>query len=195
MSEDFVPHHKIVLLGNSGCGKTSIINRYVSEAFNLELKSTVGGNHQKKRIQMGGKPVDLFIWDTAGQERFQALMPLYARSSDGAIIVASITDNSSFDSLGQWCELVKEACTPTPPLILCVNKIDDAEHALVSTEDILKKYAGKFKATYFVSALTGESISELFECVAIAASEYASKNTQQHEAPKQAKQTKEGSCC
>lgn len=198
MSEglDFVPHHKIVLLGNSGCGKTSIIYRYVSDSFTLETKSTVGGNHQKKRVQLESGPVDLFIWDTAGQERFQALMPLYARSSDLAIITASITDKSSFDALNQWADLVRGACTPCPPLVLAVNKMDDYERATMTTDEINEQFRDKFKAIFFVSALSGENIDQLFDYVACEANTFSKQNTPATpEVTVQPTKNKDRGCC
>ena len=190
---DFVPHHKVVLLGNSGCGKTSIICRYVSNSFTRETKSTVGGNHQKKRVQLDDGPVDLFIWDTAGQERFQALMPLYARSSDLGIITVSVTDKSSFDSVDQWIELVGNACSPVPPLVLAVNKMDDFEHASYTVDEINNMYKDKFKGIFFVSALSGENIEQLFEFVALEAVNFAKEITPPPEQPAETQGKKK--CC
>lgn len=190
---DFVPHHKVVLLGNSGTGKTSIICRYVSNSFTHETKSTVGGNHQKKRVQLETGPVDLFIWDTAGQERFQALMPLYARSSDLAIITASITDEVSFSSIEQWIELVKNACSPLPPLVLAVNKIDDFDHSCATVDEINRRYKDKFSGIFFISALSGENIEQLFEFVAFEADNFAKSNMP--ETPEQPVEVKEKKGC
>ena len=172
-SVDFVPHHKVVLLGNSGCGKTSIICRYISDVFAKDTKPTVGGNHQRKRVSLDGKTVDLFIWDTAGQERFQALMPLYARSSQCAIITTAINEMSSFRSVDQWIELVKTSCTPLPPIILAVNKMDDSEHAAMTIDEINSQFRDKVQGIFFVSALSGENIEQLFSFVAVEAIKFS----------------------
>ena len=192
---DFVPHHKVVLLGNSGCGKTSIICRYVTNSFTRETKSTVGGNHQKKRVQLEDGAVDLFIWDTAGQERFQALMPLYARSSDLGIITVSITDKASFESVDQWIELVTNACSPVPPLVLAVNKTDDFEHAVYTVDEINNQFKDKFKGIFFVSALSGENIDQLFEFAAVEAVNFSKENQPPPEQPQVQKDSKEKKCC
>lgn len=156
------PTCKVVILGNSGVGKTSIINRWTTGSWNTTVKPTIGANHQRKTVVLGDKNVDVFIWDTAGQEQFQSLTPLYARSAACAIIAAAINDMQSFDSLQTWIDLLKNACEAVPPLILAVNKTDLTEKYAMSQEEIETKYGNLFSAVFFVSAQSGESIDEVF---------------------------------
>ena len=153
---------KIVILGNSGVGKTSIVNRWITGVHNKAITPTVGANHQKKTIEIDHKNVDLFIWDTAGQEQFQALTPLYTRSAACAIICTSIIDAESFTALDTWKNLVLDSCDKPPPMILCVNKIDLANDKTMSNEEIEEKYSSAFSTIFFVSAFTGEGINEVF---------------------------------
>jgi len=192
---DFLPHYKVVLLGNSGCGKTSIICRYVSDQFATETKATVGGNHQRKRVILENGPVDLFIWDTAGQERFQALMPLYARSSDCAVVTVSINDSGSFQAIDQWVELIKSACSPIPPIVLAVNKMDDFEHCAMTIEEVSNTYRNKFKGIFFISALSGENVDQLFSFVALEAMRFSNVNTQVESIKEVAPTAKGSNCC
>ena len=156
------PACKIVLLGNSGVGKTSIVTRWTSGQWQSSIKPTIGANHQRKKVEVSGKEVDLFLWDTAGQEQFQALTPLYARSAAAAIIVTAINDISSFDSLQTWIDLVNNSCDSMPPIILAINKIDVTENIVFTHDEIEEKYHSKFDGIFFVSAITGEELDNLF---------------------------------
>lgn len=153
---------KIVLLGNSGAGKTSLVNRWITGSHNKSITPTVGANHQKKTIEIENKNVDLFIWDTAGQEQFQALTPLYTRSAACAIICASIVDMDSFNSLDTWKELVNNSCENPPPMILAINKIDLSNDNTLSNETIEEKFTSQFNGIFFTSSVTGEGVDEMF---------------------------------
>jgi small GTP-binding protein len=123
---------------------------------------TVGANHQRKRVVVDENEVDLFIWDTAGQEQFQSLTPLYARSACVAIMTASIVDQDSFENLTQWIEILSSATEEVPPVVLAINKCDLRENARLTDEKIETTYASKFAGHFFVSALSGEGIDNLF---------------------------------
>ena len=170
---------KVVILGNSGVGKTSIVNRWITGVHNKAITPTVGANHQKKTIEIEKKMVDIFIWDTAGQEQFQALTPLYARSASCAIVCASLVDLESFNSLETWKKLVEDSCEVTPPMILCVNKTDLANDQTMTNEEIEEKYGSEFKAIFFVSAYTGEGIDEIFVQSGRLGLDYSIQNVQQ----------------
>jgi len=171
-----VPHFKVVVLGNSGCGKTSMIIRWITDQFSRETKPTIGSNHQRKRVNLNHGPVDLFVWDTAGQEQFQALMPLYTRSSTLGIITCAINDMQSFESIPKWISIIKNACDPPPPMILAVNKIDISDGNAYTIEKIHSEYDPLFKCIYFVSALSGENINTLFVSAAEEAYGFAGNN-------------------
>jgi small GTP-binding protein len=166
------PVCKIVLLGNSGVGKTSIVMRWACGTYQNDVPSTIGANHQRKTVTLGDTGVDLYVWDTAGQEQFHALTPLYARSAAAAIIVASIADPASFQSLEHWIELLDSSCEKRPPLILAVNKMDLDEVGL-SRDEIEDQYSAKVSSIFYVSAKTGESIDSIFMAAAEAACEFA----------------------
>jgi len=167
---------KIVLLGNSGVGKTSLVNRWVLGTQNLPVKSTVGANHQRKRVTTGGEDVDVFIWDTAGQEQYQSLAPLYTRSSSAAIIVASLTDDESFNNLTMWAGLVKDSCEIVPPIILAVNKLDLNKNSQKVQEEIDSKYLDLFAGVFFTSAVSGEGVDQLFLQAAKSGLEFLKQN-------------------
>lgn len=190
------PACKIVLLGNSGVGKTSAVTRWTSGTWQSAIKPTVGANHQRKKVTVDGDDVDLFLWDTAGQEQFQALTPLYARSATAAIIVASIIDIASFNSLQTWIDLVNNSCDSQPPLLLAVNKIDLTENNVLTRDEIEDKYKSMFDDIFYISAATGEELDNLFMQAAIKGYHFIqSLSNQQTTASLTVDNQKQGSCC
>lgn len=163
ISSSEVPSCKIIFLGNSGVGKTTLVSRWTSPIFDSTIRPTIGVNHQRKRIQINNEEVDLFIWDTAGQEQFRALTPLYTRSASFAIITVAINDLSSFNSIENWIELLSKTCDEMPPIALAVNKMDLAEEMVISEEQVLEKYEKKFSGNiFFVSAFNGKKVDDMF---------------------------------
>ncbi|KAH0788599.1 small GTP-binding protein [Histomonas meleagridis] len=154
---------KIVLLGDSHVGKTSIVNCWMSGRYDSSIKPTIGVNHQRIEMKIENEDVVLYIWDTAGQEQFQALTPLYARSACVALIIVSIIDQNSINHVQSWVELLRSSCDDIPPAVLVVNKIDLDDDAVFTREEILEKYFSSFQAVLFTSAKTGEGIMELFD--------------------------------
>ena len=139
-----LPSLKIVLLGDSGVGKTTIIARWMTGKYYQSLKPTVGTNHQRKVVQIQEKDVELFIWDTAGQEQFHSLMPMYARNAAAVIIICAIDDISSLKNLQSWINVAKESSEPSPPMILGVNKIDKKDDFAFSEQKIEEMYSKDF---------------------------------------------------
>lgn len=122
---------KIIVLGDSGVGKTSLMNRYVDERFSTEWKATIGVDHKRKdgiKVDDGKKDVTVQIWDTAGQERFHSLGTAFYRGCDGCILVFDVTNYRSFDSLENWKEdFVLEGAPDDPktfPFVVVGNKVD-----------------------------------------------------------------------
>jgi small GTP-binding protein len=153
---------KVVILGNSGVGKTSLVMQWTTGDYEAQIGPTIGANHQRKTITVQEEEVDLFLWDTAGQEQFQALTPLYAHSASTALIVVAIDDLDSFKGIPTWTELLNRSCDKPPPMLLLVNKMDRADRAATSKEDIKERYGPGFQAIFFVSASTGEGVDPAF---------------------------------
>jgi GTPase SAR1 family protein len=154
-----IAHCKVVILGQFASGKTSIINRAIYDTFADDSTPTVGANYQRKRVLIRGRdPVDLNIWDTAGQDQFQDLLPNYVHGADVALLTTAIND---------------AACTPRPPLILVVNKIDLANTCSLTTDEIHGRFKAQFASVFFVSALSGENINNLFTQVALEAEKFS----------------------
>ena len=156
-------NHKVVFIGNSAVGKTSIINQYMYESASADHQPTVGIDFFAKTLKVGDNSVRMQIWDTAGQEKFNSLIPSYIRDSTVAIFVYDITSRSSFDSLEKWFKMVTD--TANPKFIVVGNKCDLEDKREVSTEEGTK-YAESKQAQFIeTSAITPTNIKELFDIV------------------------------
>jgi small GTP-binding protein len=194
MTDDDIPRLKIVILGNSGTGKTSLISRWLSNTFTANTKQTIGSNYERKRVALdGGESIDLYLWDTAGQERFHSLMPLYTRACDLAVVTAAIDDIASFEAIPKWIELVALACEVLPPIVLAVNKHDLAQAAAMTVEEIHESYNAQLTSIFFVSAKTGENCDPLVREMAARATHF-NRNVKSQAAP-QAPEAGRSGCC
>jgi hypothetical protein len=93
---------KVIILGDSGVGKTSLMNQYVQKKFSKEYKATIGADFLTKEIEVDDKTVTMQIWDTAGQERFQSLGVAFYRGADCCVLVHDVNNTKSFDALDNW---------------------------------------------------------------------------------------------
>lgn len=153
---------KVVLLGSSGVGKTSILTQFNDHVFRRIIAPTVGSGMITKDIETNAGTVSLRIWDTAGEERYRAFTGLYSRSAMAGIIVFDITDASSFNELPVWINVYKLNADNVTFLYLVGNKTDLCDNRAIETEKV-KQFARENEMRYFeVSAKTGENIEYLF---------------------------------
>jgi small GTP-binding protein len=153
---------KVVFLGAQSVGKTSIVNRAVSDSFDINAKPTVGAQYATKIVVCDSGTTTLRIWDTAGQERYRTLAPMYYQGSQVAIVVFSLTDQGTLDEAKDW---VRELTSHfgTPPKIFLVGNMSDRMDVRAVEIDKATETAEGFNATYLeTSAMTGENIEELF---------------------------------
>ena len=99
---------KLLLLGDSGVGKSSLLTQYVEDDFHDVFISTIGIDFRNKTLEIDGKRVKLRVWDTAGQERFRTLTAQFYRGSQGILMVYDITRRESFDNIGHWMKKIKD---------------------------------------------------------------------------------------
>lgn len=127
---------KVIILGDSGVGKTSLMNRYVNKKFSTQYKATIGADFVTKDVVVDDKLVTMQIWDTAGQERFQSLGVAFYRGADCCVLVYDVTAPTSFKSLDSWRdEFLIQASPRDPenfPFIVIGNKIDQENRAVSS---------------------------------------------------------------
>ena len=153
-----VTRHKIIFVGDTATGKTSIIDRIIDNPFNDSPEYTIGIDFMSKNIRFRGQNIKIQIWDTCGQERYKGLIPLYVRNSFIVFIVYDISNHSSFDNIPNWISYVKSIVKTT--MILCGNKTDlDREVNKNEAEEIAKREGLLF---FECSAKTNENIKNMF---------------------------------
>jgi len=151
---------KIMLIGDSNVGKTSIIKRYCKNIFSKSHISTVGIDLETKNIKIGKHIINLQLWDTAGQERYRVLSKNYYNNSDAFIIVYDITNLKSFESVKNWIEQIKENASENVKSVLLGNK-SDLEDKRVINEEKGKKLAKENNINFYeTSAENGANIDK-----------------------------------
>lgn len=133
---------KVIILGDSGVGKTSLMNRYHSGKFTGQYKATIGADFLSKEVNVGGsdRKATLQIWDTAGQERFQSLGVAFYRGADACLLVYDVTDRRSFENLKTWkSEFLRQVTGSVSdvdfPFVVLGNKMDrEAERSISPAE-------------------------------------------------------------
>jgi Ras-related protein Rab-7A len=129
---------KVIVLGDSGVGKTSLMNQFVNRRFSNQYKATIGADFLTKEVMLEDKLVTMQIWDTAGQERFQSLGVAFYRGADACVLVYDITNRRSFEQLDSWRhEFLLQAAPREPdafPFVVIGNKIDREDERRVTTQ-------------------------------------------------------------
>ena len=165
MADSKEPGCKMVLLGDSGVGKTSIISRYISGSFDKNYPTTNGANFCCKnvRFEQLNKNLQLDIWDTAGQEKYKSLSKFFYKDANVCILVYDVTSKESFDSLKvYWYAQLKEYTEPNIVLGVAGNKYDLFEKEKVKEEDA-RGWAEEIGAVFeLTSAQNNTGINDLF---------------------------------
>ena len=153
-------NYKLLFLGETDVGKTSLLLRYADDIFENSLP-TVGIDVKYKYLTYDDKKIRLDIWDTAGQERFRGIAQNYFRGANGIIFVFDITNKESFNKLRIWLSDVKPKINPGTVMVVAENKIDLEEKREVS-KDLIEEFGEKNEIEIFrTSARTGEGVSEM----------------------------------
>jgi small GTP-binding protein len=158
---DYDKSIKLILLGDSGVGKSSLIDRLKSNSFNITQPATVGLEHHNLIIKINSSIVRVQIWDTAGQEKFDAIASTYYKSTDVVIFVYSINLRDSFERVAEWAKQVDENCSKDEQQIriLIGNKIDLNSERKV-TQDEGNDLAKKLGCVHFVEISCSDKVNE-----------------------------------
>lgn len=160
--EDYDYLFKVVLIGDSGVGKTNLLSRFSKNEFNLESKSTIGVEFATRSIRVDDKIVKAQIWDTAGQERYRAITSAYYRGAVGALLVYDITRHITFESIQRWLKELRDHTEPNIVIMLVGNKADLRHLRSVSADDA-KAYAEKENMIFMeTSALESINVENSF---------------------------------
>ena len=195
-AEDII--FKIITIGDSGVGKTSILKRYVYNSYNINSLATVGVNFSFKDVVLkDGTKVQLKLIDTAGQEKYKSLAKTYYKNTEGVLFVFSFDDKKSFDNLTNWIDEFKENNgNENIPTLLIGNKSDVPKKEV--DQESINKLLSQHKMKYIESsALNNENIDQIFDDLSERMYIYSksiSKNKQQGKTLAKFEQKKKISC-
>ena len=163
ISQDYDYLFKVLLLGDSDVGKSSLILRYTEETFNSKLVNSIGVDFKMKKKEIDGKVIKVQIWDTAGHERFRSITYSYYRGANAIIIVFDLSDKKSFISITEWLKQIEKHAKENVFKFLVGNKSDLVEQRKISYDEA-KQYADEHELPYIeTSAKEGININELFD--------------------------------
>lgn len=153
---------KLVLIGDSGVGKSCLLLRFADDAFTESYISTIGVDFRFRTVKIDQKTVKLQIWDTAGQERFRTITSAYYRGADGIIMVYDVTSGDSFEHVNDWLKEVNRYASEGTCKLLVGNKSDRTTDKVVTAEQA-KEYADDLGIAFLeTSAKSAQNVEEAF---------------------------------
>jgi len=153
---------KVVLIGDSGVGKSNLLSRFTRNEFNLESKSTIGVEFATRSIQVDGKTIKAQIWDTAGQERYRAITSAYYRGAVGALLVYDIAKHLTYENVERWLRELRDHADANIVIMLVGNK-SDLRHLRAVPTDEAKAFAEKNNLSFIeTSALDSTNVETAF---------------------------------
>lgn len=184
---------KLVLVGDSGVGKTSILLKYFDDKFNANSNTTIGIDYKSKIVIKNGQRINLRVWDTAGQEKFHSNLSAYIKGAQGIFVVYSCTDAKSFERLDAWMETINQSSSADVPRIMLGNQCDLVARKTIDSRSGGEK-ASRFNVQFFeTSAIEGKNIRAAFDSM-LQKVDVAQAKTAFPPVQAQA-QNKKGSCC
>eukprot|EP01125_Pyxidicula_operculata_P002186 TRINITY_DN12103_c0_g1_i1.p1 TRINITY_DN12103_c0_g1~~TRINITY_DN12103_c0_g1_i1.p1 ORF type:complete len:204 (-),score=41.26 TRINITY_DN12103_c0_g1_i1:120-731(-) len=165
INKDFDYLFKLLLIGDSGCGKSSLLLRYSDDVFHENYLSTIGVDFKIKTLEMYGKKAKLQVWDTAGQDRFKTITSAYYRGAHAILVVYDISNPVSFNGVSRWLREIDQYGSEDVVKILVGNKSDLEDQRKVSFEEgykLAESYGMRFFET---SAKASTAVIETFDQV------------------------------
>eukprot|EP01117_Protostelium_nocturnum_P009627 TRINITY_DN3437_c0_g1_i1.p1 TRINITY_DN3437_c0_g1~~TRINITY_DN3437_c0_g1_i1.p1 ORF type:complete len:204 (-),score=66.66 TRINITY_DN3437_c0_g1_i1:181-792(-) len=156
---------KLLLLGESGVGKSCLLIRYAENTFSQSFISTIGVDYKMKKMTVGDRTCKLQLWDTAGQERYRTIVASFYRGSDGILLIFDLTDVNSFLKIRTWIEEIKKNAPEDISVVLVGNKEDIGSRMVDKAEAtaFAQKHGIKYVET---SAKSGSGVNEAFQMLA-----------------------------
>ena len=153
----------MVIIGDSGVGKSNLLSRFTRNEFHLDSKSTIGVEFATRSIQHDGKIIKAQIWDTAGQERYRAITSAYYRGAVGALLVYDISKHSTFENVERWLKELRDHADANIVIMLVGNKSDLRHLRAVTTEEAMQ-FAEKHNLAFIeTSALDSTGVETAFQ--------------------------------
>jgi small GTP-binding protein len=153
---------KIIVVGDSGVGKTNLINRFASDKFDINSKATIGVEFVYKTLKINKEVIKVEVWDTAGQERYRAITSSYYKGAKGAIIVYDITNEDSFNNVESWMNEVTKKGKTDMQFLLVGNKKDLINDRKVTEQKGIDKAKELNMNLFEASALEKTNVNEAF---------------------------------
>jgi len=154
---------KVVLIGDSGVGKSNLLSRFTRNEFNLDSKSTIGVEFATRSIQVDAKTIKAQIWDTAGQERYRAITSAYYRGAVGALLVYDISKHQTYENVTRWLKELRDHADSNIVIMLVGNKSDLRHLRAVPTEEA-KQFASENNLSFIeTSALDASNVELAFQ--------------------------------
>ncbi|KAJ6620324.1 ras family-domain-containing protein [Mycena sp. CBHHK59/15] len=156
---------KVVLIGDSGVGKSNLLSRFTRNEFNLESKSTIGVEFATRSIDVDGKTVKAQIWDTAGQERYRAITSAYYRGAVGALLVYDIAKHATYVNVTRWLKELRDHADSNIVIMLVGNK-SDLKHLRAVPTDEAKAFSTENGLSFIeTSALDASNVEGAFQTI------------------------------
>jgi len=156
---------KVVLIGDSGVGKSNLLSRFTRNEFNLESKSTIGVEFATRSINVDGKTVKAQIWDTAGQERYRAITSAYYRGAVGALLVYDIAKHATYVNVTRWLKELRDHADSNIVIMLVGNK-SDLKHLRAVPTDEAKSFSTENGLSFIeTSALDASNVESAFQTI------------------------------
>eukprot|EP01114_Cavostelium_apophysatum_P021261 TRINITY_DN736_c0_g1_i1.p1 TRINITY_DN736_c0_g1~~TRINITY_DN736_c0_g1_i1.p1 ORF type:complete len:205 (+),score=47.51 TRINITY_DN736_c0_g1_i1:157-771(+) len=195
---------KLLVIGDSGVGKSCLLLRFADDVYSETYISTIGVDFKIRTIEIGGKTVKLQIWDTAGQEKFRTITSTYYRGAHGIAIVYDVTDSTSFNHLTMWLQEIERSAKDSVSKIIIGNKSDMTTKRVVETS-AGKEFADKLGVPFLeTSAKNATNVEQAFITMATdiknrmdatGGASAAQPKTQNHIKPGKQIQNQESGCC
>ncbi|KAG2448205.1 hypothetical protein HYH02_006790 [Chlamydomonas schloesseri] len=161
--DDYDYLFKVVLIGDSGVGKSNLLSRFTRNEFSLESKSTIGVEFATRSIQVDGKTIKAQIWDTAGQERYRAITSAYYRGAVGALLVYDITKSVTFENVERWLKELRDHADSNIVIMLVGNK-SDLKHLRDVQTEVAQAFCEREGLSFIeTSALESTNVEKAFQ--------------------------------
>jgi len=156
---------KVVLIGDSGVGKSNLLSRFTRNEFNLDSKSTIGVEFATRTLTIDNKTIKAQIWDTAGQERYRAITSAYYRGAVGALLVYDIAKHSTYVNVARWLRELRDHADANIIIMLVGNK-SDLKHLRAVPTDEAKAFAAENNLSFIeTSALDASNVESAFQSI------------------------------
>lgn len=159
---EFDASHKLLLIGDASCGKSSLVARFADATFDAIGQATVGVDFKIASLSALGKRIRLHIWDSTGNRRYRSITTSYYRVAHAVLVCFDTTSTSSFESVSEWLQAVNDFCAAGTPVLLVGTKADNVDGRAISRQTAERRAASIGAQYCETSAATGEGVREAF---------------------------------